>query len=401
MNLQRVVTIARKNLRSLRHDKRTVGFLVLMPLLMISVFGYTFGGDAKDLRVYVVNLDKTPANESCAISIINDLSTRHTLKIYKILDGTDQLDPVTFAEKKVKDAEIKAAIIFGPDFTKEAKSALKSIRNGTLASVASVVVYIDGTNPNIAQTILADIQKSIQKVFESPQFSTASAIATVPPALPLSRTQPILAMPQFAYGKDARFIDFFAPGVMGLAAMMVTFMLSIISFVHERSASTLDRMLSTPLSEGEIVAGYALAFGLVGLIQSIVIISAAVLLFQIAIHGSVLLVLLTVFVFGVGTQGLGFLLSSLAKTEFQAIQFFPIILFPSILLSGVFWPIESVPELIRPVSSFIPLTYAVDAMRSVMIRGWGLGSIWWDLLVLVAFAGAMLALSAYSLRKRG
>jgi ABC-2 type transport system permease protein len=91
----------------------------------------------------------------------------------------------------------------------------------------------------------------------------------------------------------------------------------------------------------------------------------------------------------------------LAKNEFQAIQFFPIILFPSILLSGVFWPIEAVPELIRPVSSFIPLTYAVDAMRSVMIRGWGIGNTWWDLLVLATFASVMLALSAYSLRKRG
>ncbi len=391
MNLQRVVTIARKNLRSLRHDKRTVGFLVLMPLLMISVFGYTFGGDAKDLRVYVVNLDQAPANESFAVSIINDISTRSTLKIIKTLDAASSPDPVAFSEKKVKDAVIKAAIIFGANFTNGARlahAAHVSILEDwpKVMKPGDFIVYIDGTNPNIVQTIMADIQKSVQKVLASPTLDISS---------------PIVAVPSLAYGEGARFIDFFAPGVMGLAAMMVTFMLSIISFVHERSASTLDRMLSTPLTEGEVVAGYALAFGLVGLIQSIVIIAAAILLFQIAIQGSVLLVLLTVFVFGVGTQGLGFLLSSLAKTEFQAIQFFPIILFPSILLSGVFWPIESVPELIRPVSSFIPLTYAVDAMRSVMIRGWGLGSIWWDLLVLAAFAGAMLALSAYSLRKRG
>jgi ABC-2 type transport system permease protein len=386
MNLQRALAIARKNLQSLRHDKRTVGFLVLMPLLMISVFGYTFGGDPKNLQVYVVNLDRTPANESFAVSIINDISTRSTLKITKILDFTSSSDPVAIAQKKVKDANIKAAIIFGANFTKDARFALASVSNSTHALPAGIVVYIDGTNPNIVQTIMADLQKSVQKLLVSPALGISS---------------PIVAVPQLAYGQSARFIDFFAPGVMGLAAMMVTFMLSIISFVHERSASTLDRLLSTPVTEGEIVAGYAMAFGLVGLIQSIVIITAAVLLFQITIQGSVLLVLLIVFVFGVGTQGLGFLLSSLAKTEFQAIQFLPLILFPSILLSGVFWPIEAVPELIRPVSSFIPLTYAVDAMRSVMIRGWGIGSIWLDLLILVAFAIVMLALSAYRLRKRG
>jgi ABC-2 type transport system permease protein len=385
MKLQRILAVARKNLQSLRHDRRTVGFLVLMPLLMISVFGYTFGGDAKDLRVYVVNLDQTPANESFAISIINDISTRSTLKISKVLDGASSSDPVALAQKKVRDADIKGAIIFGANFTRDARLALASIRNSTHALPASFVVYIDGTNPNIVQTIMADIQKSVQTLLVSPTLGISS---------------PIVAVPQLAYGQNARFIDFFAPGVMGLAAMMVTFMLSIISFVHERSASTLDRLLSTPVTEGEIVAGYAMAFGLVGLIQSIVIITTAVLLFQITIQGSVLLVLLIVFVFGVGTQGLGFLLSSLAKNEFQAIQFMPIILFPSILLSGVFWPIEAVPELIRPVSSFIPLTYAVDAMRSVMIRGWGIGNIWWDLFVLAAFASVMLALSAYGLRKR-
>ena len=386
MQLNRVLTLARKNLQSLRHDRRTVGFLVLMPLLMITVFGYTFGGNPENLSVYVVNLDKAPANESLSLAIINDISSRSTLKITKTLDATSSADPVALAEKKVKDARIKAVLIFDANFTSDAQRALAAIRNSGHAPPADLVVYIDGTNSNIVQTIMADIQISIQKVLASPAMGVSP---------------PIVAQSELAYGQGARFIDFFAPGVMGLAAMMVTFMLSIISFVHERSAATLDRLLSTPVTEGEIVAGYALAFGLVGLIQSIVIIAAAVLIFQIVVEGSVLLALGVVFIFGVGTQGLGFLLSSLAKNEFQAIQFFPIILFPSILLSGVFWPIEAVPELIRPVSSFVPLTYAVDGLRSVMIRGWGPGQIWGDLVVLIGFAVAMLALSAYGLRKRG
>jgi ABC-2 type transport system permease protein len=187
---------------------------------------------------------------------------------------------------------------------------------------------------------------------------------------------------------------------MGLAAMMVTFMLSIISFVHERSQSTLERLLSSPATEGEIVAGYALAFGFVGLIQSIVILLTAILLFDIQIQGNVVLALSIILLFGIGNQGLGFVLSSVAKNEFQAIQFMPIILFPSILLSGVFWPIEAVPDLLRPVSYFLPLTYAVDGLRSVMIRGWGVGDVWLQLIVLAAFAVVMLLLSAYGLKKR-
>ncbi len=380
MKLDRVLAIAHKNLRSLKHDRRTIGFLVFMPLLMITIFGYTFGGNVRNINVYIVNLDQAPANQSMAAAIIANLETRDTLHIARIYGPSDvAIDPVAIGREKVKDADIWATIVFNETFTRDAAA----LAGDGAGQSALVKLIIDGTNPNIVQAINNDILTAIRSALGSGTFVTPIAIST-----------------DLVYGKDARFIDFFAPGVMGLAAMMVTFMLSIISFIHERSTSTLDRLLTTPVTEGEIVAGYALAFGLVGLIQSIVIIITAVALFNIQIVGDPLTVLLIIFVFAAGTQGLGFLLSSKAKNEFQAIQFIPLILFPSILLSGVFWPIEAVPALLRPISYFIPLTYAVEGMRSVMIRGWGIGGIWLQIVVLVVFACVMLLLSAYSLRKR-
>jgi ABC-2 type transport system permease protein len=383
VKLDRVLAIAHKNLRSLRHDKRTVGFLVLMPLLMITIFGYTFGGSVRNVNVYIINLDQGVDNQSVATAIVANLQTRDTLHIVKVFGLNDLvihgLDPMSISREEVRDAHIWAAIIFNQSFSEDVARASSPL-GGPQATIG---LMIDGTNPNIVSAINNELQTALRSVLGSG-----------------SHANPITVMPDLVYGKDARFIDFFAPGVMGLAAMMVTFMLSIISFVHERSASTLDRLLSTPVTEGEIVSGYALAFGFVGLIQSTVIIVAAVLLFQIQIVGNPLTALLVIFVFGMGMQGVGFLLSSIAKNEFQAIQFLPIILFPSILLSGVFWPIEAVPALLKPVSSFVPLTYAVDGMRSVMIRGWGIGDIWFQLVVLVAFACVMLLLSTYGLKKR-
>lgn len=374
MRLDRVLAIARKNLRSLKHDRRTVGFLVLMPLLMITIFGYTFGGDVKNVDVYVVNLDRAPSDQSVAASIVADIESRDTLHIAKTLTTSDGIASST---QKVRDAKIWATIVFYGNFT-------ANVANASVSGVpATIHVIIDGTNPNIVTAISNELMTAIRSVLG-----------------PTTSVAPIVVAPDLVYGQDARFIDFFAPGVMGLAAMMVTFMLSIISFVHERSASTLDRLLSTPATESEIVAGYALAFGFVGLIQSCVIITAAILLFDVLIVGNVLVALLVVFILGVGNQGLGFMLSSFAKNEFQAIQFLPLILFPSILLSGVFWPIEAVPTLLRPVSYFIPLTYAVEGLRSVMIRGWSVDGIWLQLLVLIGFAIAMLLLSAWGLRRR-
>ncbi|MBN1677440.1 MAG: ABC transporter permease [Candidatus Thermoplasmatota archaeon] len=386
MNPRRILAIAMKNLRGLKHDRRTVGFLVFMPLLLITIFGYTFGGDVENLDVEIVSFDDAPEGTSIASAITSDLATRDTMSIVRVTSPSEATDgTVQAALDKVRDADLLALIVFEQGFTEDAYEALFALRNGTLVMPGSFRVYIDGTNPNIVSAMMNDLQTSIQKVLVSPSFAIVL---------------PIVATPELVYGEGAEFIDFFAPGVMGLAAMMVTFMLSIISFVHERGQSTLDRLLASPATEGEIVSGYVLAFGLVGLIQSLVILITAILLFGIEIQGSAVLALSMIFVFGIGMQGLGFVLSALARNEFQAVQFMPIVLFPSILLSGVFWPLEAVPDVLRPASYFLPLTYAVEGLRSVMIRGWGVGDVWLQLVVLLVFAAVMMLLSTYGLKKR-
>ncbi|MCX6652694.1 MAG: ABC-2 transporter permease [Methanomassiliicoccales archaeon] len=386
MNLQRILTVSRKTLRSLRHDRRTVAFLVLVPLLMIALFGYTFGGDLKDVKVDIVNLDQGVLGHALGNDISLELRNTSVLKVVDYCGpGVQNASAVSSSLEKVKRAEIWACVVIDQNFTVEVLKGVFNMSHGLPVVPAKVRIDVDSTNPNIATAIVAEVQKAVQRVL-------TERYGFVPPiGIEMSKV----------YGQDARFIDFFAPGVMGLAAMMVTFMLSIISFVHERSAFTLERVQTSPITEGEFVAGYALAFGLVGLVQSSVILGAAMLLFNIEIVGSPLAVLFIIFLLAVGVQGLGFLLSTLARTEFQAIQFLPLILFPSILLAGVFWPLEAVPEVLRPVSGFIPLTYAVDASRSVMIRGWGPEQVWVQLLILAAFAVAMLLLSALSLKRRG
>jgi ABC-2 type transport system permease protein len=385
MKATRVLAVARKTLRSLKHDKRTVGFLVFMPLFMIAIFGYTFGGSLEDVSVYVVNLDPGVGNVSASEAIVAELAASGVLRVEQVI-GPDG-DPIRLVEQALAEVEAGnawAAIVFEENFTADVLRSVADVGSVPTGVPGAITIHLDASNPNIAQAIMNEVQLTVQGVI-------VSEYHLLPP-MTVSEVR--------VYGEDAEFIDFFAPGVMGLAAMMVTFMLSIISFVHERSTGTLDRLLTTPVTEGEVVAGYALALGLVGLIQSIVILVTAVALFQVQIEGSPLLVLLIIFVLGAGNQGLGFLLSSNAKNEFQAVQFMPIVLFPSILLAGVFWPIEAVPDLLRPVSYFVPLTYAVEGCRSVMIRGWGLGDVWFQLAVLATFAAVMLLLSTYSLKKR-
>jgi len=125
----------------------------------------------------------------------------------------------------------------------------------------------------------------------------------------------------------------------------------------------------------------------------------AILVFNIIVVGNVLLAFLAVAILAISCQALGILLSSLAKRPEQAIQFFPFVILPAFLLSGVFWPVQAIPAWLRPFSYLIPPTYAADACRAVMIKGWGLTKIWPDLLALVIFALLFLVLAVWSLKR--
>lgn len=381
MNIGRMLSVAKKNLRSLKHDRRTVAFIVLVPLLIMTIFGYTFGGEVENVTVNIVNLDSGINETYLSEQILDEMSKKDTLIMREVLDSGDE-NAVEESIRHVEKGDIWAAIVFDRNFTRDVQIALMGGEPNVVQG--RIYLYLDKSNPNIGSAVVGEVQRAIEMVLVGD----------------LGIIHPVAIAETVIYGEDAEFIDFFAPGVMGLAAMMVTFMLSIISFVQERRHATLDRLISSPVTEGEIVGGYALAFGIVGLLQSAVILVTAVLLFQIQIVGNPLLVLLIIFLLGIGTQGLGFMLSSVAKTEFQAIQFMPLILFPSILLAGVFWPIETIPEVLRWVSNFIPLTYAVEGCRSVMIRGWGAGDVMPEIVILVGFAVAMLILSTIALRRR-
>lgn len=383
MNAKRTFAVTRKVLRSLRHDRRTVGFLVLMPIFMIAIFGFTFGGEVKGVEVYVVNLDEGAGNVSYADLIVANLQQDETLKIKEIFTPSSGLaDPVAYGRDKVENGEAWACIVFPADFTMDIVTYVPG--NSSILDTALITLLLDGSNTNIMQSVTSNVQTSMAVVLYQD----------------IGFTSPVRVSADMVYGDDMEFIDTFAPGVISLAVMMVTFMLSIISFIHERTTGTLARLLSTPVTEGEVVMGYAIAFGLIGLVQSLMVLATALILFDVQVEGSLLLVLLIIFLLGVGMQGLGFLLSANARTEFQAIQFIPLILFPSILLSGVFWPIQAVPEVLRPISYFLPLTYAVDGARSVMVRGWGLEQVWPDLMILTLFAAAMLALSVLLMKRR-
>jgi ABC-2 type transport system permease protein len=135
-------------------------------------------------------------------------------------------------------------------------------------------------------------------------------------------------------------------------------------------------------------------------VQAALLLTIGIVVFNITIIGNVLLAFTVIALLAVVCQSLGILLSSLAKREAQAVQFLPFIVLPAFLLAGIFWPIEAIPSWLRPASYVVPPTYAVNACRSVILKGWGLNKIWLDITALIIFAAIFLVMAVLSLKRR-
>lgn len=385
MNMRRTLAFTRRMLKQFRHDRRTFVFVMLMPLLMMLLFGYTFGGEPKDLDVAVVNLDRgysIPGHGNLSLSrmILDNLDE----ETYVLESGRE----LAAALDDLEEGRVWAVLYFPANFSENLALNFLYADNES----ASIGLFLDDSNPNIVSAVVNGLRDSIQKTKEDMLglFNRSSE----------NENMVVEYSYEYAGGGEIEFIDYFAPGIIAFAIMMVTTMLTIILFVNERRNGTLDRLLASPAGEGEIVAGYAMAFAVIGILQSMVILTAAMLVFDITIAGSVLLALFVVMLLAFGHQGLGILLSSLAKNEMQAVQFVPLIIFPSVLLAGLFWPIQSIPRYLRPISYVIPLRYGIDAERAIMIKGWGLGQVWVQIAVLIFFALLTLTGSVLLLKKR-
>jgi ABC-2 type transport system permease protein len=208
----------------------------------------------------------------------------------------------------------------------------------------------------------------------------------------------------------------FAPAIVGFFAYFFVYILTGVSFLRERTGGTLERLLATPVARGEIVAGYTIGFGLFATVQVALLLTWALgsarfgpigpmaafsVGLGLTVAGSPLLAFLVVLLLALGAVSLGIFLSTFARTELQIIQFIPLVLAPQFLLSGVLFPTSTLPSVLRPLVTVMPLSYAVDGLRQVFVRGADLavGSLQLDLLVLAGFAVFFAAIASLTIRR--
>ncbi|MDQ2758447.1 MAG: ABC transporter permease [Actinomycetota bacterium] len=194
--------------------------------------------------------------------------------------------------------------------------------------------------------------------------------------------------------------DRIGPALLGVFPFVVMFLVTSVATLRERTSGTLERLLTTPLRKGDLMAGYALAFGAAAVVQALVAVAFSVWVCGLAIVGSAALLVVVAVADAVLGTALGLLASGFARTEFQAVQFMPAVVLPQFLLCGLIVPRDELTTVLHWISDALPLSYAVDAMTALASSPDSAGSAGLDLLVIVGFALVALALGSLTLRRR-
>ncbi|MBI2836252.1 MAG: ABC transporter permease [Chloroflexi bacterium] len=198
---------------------------------------------------------------------------------------------------------------------------------------------------------------------------------------------------------DVKVLDYIAPALLGALAFFFGFLLTGISFLRERSQGTMERLTVSPVTRLDIVVGYLLGFFVFALVQTLIILLYTIYVFDITYHGQLWEILAFQVVVIIGAVNLGIFISSFARNEFQMVQFIPLVILPQMFLGGILWPVEQMPDYLRWFAHVLPLTYAVDGMREIMLNGKNLLDVWTNLAVLAGFAVLTSTLAAVTLRK--
>ncbi len=398
------LSVARNVLRRIVNDPRTLVLIVILPLFFVLLYGNSFSGSYKDLTILIVNEDNGLASVRTAevgrVTLDVDLAQAFVDALDRKMFDVVIRDDADVAETQVARSGIWAALVFPKSFSNAVvNEAVRAsgerrveIDGDTVTLLPSDPIdgpktrlVIDDANPLIAGAIRTAFDAAFAQVLASQQSSlTVEGLLEV----------------HALHDGAVRMLDFTAPGIIGFAMTLITVMLTAMSVVRERTSGTLTRILIAPISAWQVASGYTLAFSFVGVFQAAELFLASILLFGIRFVGNPGVVALVIVLFTIGLQGIATLISTIAKNEAQAMQFVLFLLIPSIMVSGVFWPLETMPATIRPLSYVSPLTYANAGLRKVMLAGGGFGEIRFELAVLGAFAVVMLLLSVLSMRRQ-
>jgi ABC-2 type transport system permease protein len=361
-----LLPVARKEFTHILRDPTTLFFALLIPILQLFLFGYAV--DTNVRQVPTVIFDESHTQQSR--SLIQAFSASDIFKI----SSSVQSEPDMYAAMRSGRARVAIRIPF--DYA-------RNLQRGT---TASVLVLVDGSDSSVAGTTV--------------DASTGVALEQSLARITGLTAQPIEVRPSVLYNPATRSANFFIPGLIAILLQVMIILLIALSLVRERERGTLEQLKMTPIAPLGLMIGKMIPYGALAFSELCLILTIMRFIFQVPIHGSVLVLLLLSLPFLLTVLGIGLFISTRAHTQAEAFQLAMGTILPSVFLSGYIFQTSTMPAFFRGVSALIPATYYIQIIRGIVLRGSDVSDLWLNALILTLMGSAAILLAAYAFVKQ-
>lgn len=363
MNWHRLTAVTAKETREIIRDPITVGVSVLLPLVMLFLFGYAISLDVENVTLGVLDQDKSPASRALTDSFVQS-------GYFSLVSDLKFVDEV---EDSLQRGQVKLVLVIPPSF----HAALVRREN------PAVQVLVDGTYSATA-LVAANYAQTIVSGFRQPARPSAVQLEA-----------------RVWYNAPMRSINFVVPGLYAVILMAFPPLLTALALVREKESGSIQQIFASPLTPTEFIVGKLIPYGLIAFAQMIMVITIGFFWFQVPFQGNLAFLLATAFIFVFCTVGIGLLVSTITRSQLTAMLLVLIItLMPSFLFSGFLFPIFTMPYVLQLYTAIFPARYFVELSRGIVLKGGGLEELWFNLAVLLLYTFAVFWLAAWRFRKK-
>lgn len=364
----RTFAVVKRICRQMLRDKRTLALMMVAPLVIMTLIYYLFNSDTPNPKIGIVSSDSKLIHQLKD----NDL----TVKQYDSVD------------------DVKSTVISD------------NLDGFLQVNGEKIKLTLKNTDPTATKGLEVKVKQAVAAENAKKQANNLSAfMQTIQKKLPggppikLATVKAPSVSTSYLYGsKDSTFFDLLGPILVGFFVFFFVFLIAGIALLRERTTGTLERLMATPIHRHNIVFGYLLGYGLFAVIQTIIVVFYATKVLDIMLVGSIWNVILINLLLALVALSLGILLSAFANSEFQMMQFIPIVIIPQIFFAGIL-PVDGMANWLQVIAKIMPMYYGGDALMAVMYKGLGFSDITRDLLVLLGFAVIFMVLNIFALKK--
>lgn len=368
--MRKALAVARKEVRQIRRDTRTLVTLLFVPALFLLLYGYALNFDIRNVALAVEDRDRSTQSRTLVSAFVNSGYFEHVAE----LTEPGELD------RLFNRNTARAALVIPANYGRDILNRRP----------VQVQVIVDGDNANTATTVMGYAQSIVADLAAGVAADTAGVMVAPPLALE----------PRVWYNPQLRSTLFLVPGLIAYIAMITAVISTALSVVREKERGTMEQVRMSPIGPAAYIIGKTIPYLALSFASALLIIFAAMLLFDLPMRGSWLHLCAAIVLFLIGAQAQGLVISSIAPTQQVAFQAALLSSFlPTFILSGFIFPISSMPAAVQVVTHIIPARYFIVALRAIVLKGAELSAFWTELMALAAFAAVMLTLASVRLSR--